>query len=281
MIKYLFFTTITILTFTLGSQAKETSNEVIRLWSIEQIGGEQNKLKQDSEDRGGGKTTFRNIKDPNLTFYPAKSDKPAPTIVYCPGGGYIQVSVVQPYIDWLNSIGYNVFFLKYSVPNMREAAFKDIQRAMRVVKHNAKKWNVDPNKIGVMGESAGGHLVARLSQNYLTPAYKAQDEADKQDCEPDFVIIISGAYFAKKRGGSVLADKHFHMKNDVAPTYFIYAKDDSKFINGGITYQKALTKAGKEAQIQIYEKGGHQLEGVNWYPECEKWLKQQVTYSKE
>jgi acetyl esterase/lipase len=142
---------------------------------------------------------------------------------------------------------------------------------MRVVRHNAEKWNVNPDQLGVLGSSAGGHLVARLSHNYTTSAYSAIDEVDKQSCEPAFVILTSAAYLFKDKKGPDLAEE-FHMKNKVAPTFLVYAKDDKAFFAGGVAYEKKLKSSGGSTQIMISQKGGHGLTGVNWYPECRGWL---------
>jgi len=166
-----------------------------------------------------------------------------------------------------------VFMLKYTVPDDREAAFRDIQRAMRVVCHNAEKWNVDPDQVGVMGTSAGGHLVLRLSQNYNEPAYKSFDDADQLSCEPAFVITGSAAYLCKSESDSSLAEE-FHMNDKVAPTFMVCAKDDINHFKGSVVYEKALKATGGITKIIISETGGHGLKGVDWYPVCRAWLKE-------
>ncbi|MFC5051853.1 sialate O-acetylesterase [Rubritalea spongiae] len=253
-------------------QAKKASNHpVIRLWPIEQIGGQTNYLKEESEDRGEGKTTFRNIKDPHLVVSQVSSDTPTPAVIYSPGGSYKQVSPVQGYIDWLNSLGFTVFTLKYTVPNDREAAYRDIQRAIRLVRHNAKKWNIDPKQLGLVGTSAGGHLSARLSQNYTESAYAPIDQADSQSCEPQFVLLRSAAYLAKKNKGSTIAEE-FHFNNKVPPTLLLYSKDDHNFVKGGIAYAEALEEASFPVKLLLYEKGGHSMQGVNWHSDAQSWI---------
>lgn len=245
---------------------------VIRLWPIEMVGGEENRLKEEYRARGGRKQ-ISGIKDPNLTVYQVKSSRPTPAVVYCPGGAYSVLDPQPELVQWLNEQGVTVFMLKYTIPGKREAAFADVQRALRLVRHQATTWNVDPDKLGVVGQSAGGHLIARLSQNYQQPAYEPIDDADRQGCAPKFAIVISGAYFfGPANQGPQLAEE-FHMKNKVAPTFFVYAKDD-KWCPGGIAYEAALKAAGFSTRIQLYEKGGHGLAGVDWYPVCGEWLAQ-------
>ncbi|MFC7338738.1 alpha/beta hydrolase [Haloferula chungangensis] len=256
-----------------GAQVDASGKKRIRLWPIDQVGGEANRLKQDSEDRGGGKITYRNIKDPNLTVYQVESDRPTPAVIYCPGGAYKQVSVLQSYIEWLNGMGITVFALNYTVPNDREAAFKDGQRAIRLVRHQASKWNIDPKQIGLIGNSAGGHLVSRLSQNYTTSAYPALDEADQESSQPQFVIVVSGAYYATESPGTELAEE-FHHKHPVAPTLLVYAKDDHNHYPGGLAYARSLKAADVSVRMMSYDHGGHGMKGVNWFPKCRKWLKE-------
>ncbi|MDF7799955.1 glycosyl hydrolase family 28 protein [Pontiellaceae bacterium B1224] len=245
---------------------------VIRLWPIEQVGGVQNRLKHEVTNRG--KIRYEHVKDPHLVVYPVERNEPTPAVIYCPGGGYQHLTPKPEVIEWLNDSGITVFMLKYTVPKDREAAFADMQRAMRVVRQHAKEWNVEPDQIGVLGSSAGGHLVARLSQNYTAPAYPAIDEADKHSCEPAFVILNSVAYLLTKEGKTYVPPiaEEFHMENKVAPTFMVAAKDDKTFFAGNVAYEKALKAAGGSATIIVSETGGHGLKEVDWYPACREWL---------
>lgn len=244
----------------------------IRLWPIKEVGGEANRLKFDNTYRG--KLRFENVKDPHMTVFPSDRSEPSPAVIYCPGGGYKHLTPKPELLKWLNESGVTVFMLKYTVPHDREAAIKDLQRAMRLVRHNATQWNIDPEQLGVIGSSAGGHLVARLSQNYDKPYYAAADTADKQSAEPNFVVLMSSAYFFKKEGKETTTefDEVFHMQGKIAPTFLVYAKDDHNFYLGGIAYEKALKATGIETHLVISETGGHGLKDVVWYPECREWL---------
>ena len=206
-----------------SSLKARTSKPVIRLWPIEMVGGEQNRLKEVFRQRRG-KEQLCGIKDPTLTVYQAEKTEPTPAIVYCPGGAYKVLGPDTKVIQWLNQQGITVFMLKYTIPDDRQAAFKDVQRAMRVVRLQAEKWNINPANIGVIGQSAGGHLVARLSQNYDKPAYQSIDDADKQSCQPNFTILISAAYFLGLADGPELAKKGFNFICMTEPTMFLEAK---------------------------------------------------------
>jgi acetyl esterase/lipase len=257
--------------------AQKDESPVIRLWPIEQVGGEPNRLKEEVTNRG--KIRYENVKDPNLTVFQVQSPQPTPAVIYCPGGGYAHLTPQPEIIKWLTDNGMTVFMLKYTVPKDREAAFRDVQRAMRVVRFNAEKWNINPEQIGVLGSSAGGHLVARLSQNYTDPAYEAIDAADRESCEPAFVVLTWAAYLLDGKAGPGLAPE-FHMKNSVAPTFLVYALDDS-FSTGGIAYEIALKATRTPTQIKLYEKGGHGLKDVDWYPVCGEWLRGLGILSKD
>ena len=101
---------------------------------------------------------IRNVSKPALEFFKAKSDKPTGLVVVCPGGGYGVIAYGHEgteIAEWLNSQGVSALVLKYRVPNNPMGALMDAQRAIRTARANAKEWNVDPNKIAVMGFSAG------------------------------------------------------------------------------------------------------------------------------
>ena len=244
---------------------------VIRLWPIERVGGEANRLKEQYRDGRGGKQLC-GIADPNLTVYQVKSDQPTPAVVYCPGGAYMILDPQVSLVELLNAQGITVFMLKYTIPKNPDAAFEDIQRAMCLVRHQAKKWNVDPDNIGVLGNSAGAHLAARLTQNYNQKAYAPIDTADAVSCEPDFAILQCAAYFQGRRMDQDFDAELFHMKNKVAPTFLTYSKDD-KFCKGGVEYEKRLKEAGGDIHLKLYEKGGHGMGGCDWFSEAATWLK--------
>ncbi len=247
---------------------------VIRLWPIELVGGEPNRLKEEYREQNGRKQ-LSVIRDPNLTVYQAENAKPTAALVYCPGGAYriLGMPSEERLTRWTD-LGITVFVLKYTIPEDLDAAFKDVQRAMRLVRHQAERWNIDPNRVGLFGNSAGGHLSARLSQNYAQPAYDPIDEADRSSCEPDFVVLQCAAYFFGRPPGAELDGDLFHMTNKVAPTFLTYARDD-KFCEGGVAYEKALRDAGHATRIKLFDQGGHGMKGCDWFPAARDWLREQ------
>jgi acetyl esterase/lipase/lysophospholipase L1-like esterase len=247
---------------------------VIRLWPIAMVGGEQNRLKENFRTNRRGIRQLSGIKDPNLTVFKADSRQPTPAVVYCPGGGYMILDPRPELIQRLNTQGITVFMLKYTIPDHPDAAFQDIQRAMRLVRHQAKKWNVDPNRIGVVGNSAGSHLSARLTQNYDQKTYEPIDAADKLSCEPQFAVLQCAAYFQGRTMDKEFDAELFHMKNKTAPTFLTYSTDD-KFCKGGVEYAKRLTAAGGPIELKLFEKGGHGMEGCDWFSDAAEWMEEQ------
>ncbi len=130
-----------------------------------------------------------NVAVPTLTLYPAKAggSGPGPAVVVFPGGGYTILAMDlegTEVCDWLNSAGVTCVLLKYRVPNSgpypkSSAALQDAQRAVGLVREHATEWGIDPNRVGVLGFSAGGHLAAAISTHYDQRLYDPIDAADK------------------------------------------------------------------------------------------------------
>ncbi|BDS07974.1 xylanase [Oceaniferula spumae] len=250
----------------------EPDKPVIRLWPIEMVGVEKNRLREEQIVRKD-KISVTNVLDPNLTVYLAKSDRPTAAVIFCPGGAYKKLSYrPEEEIKKWNDLGISLFLLKYTVPDNPDAAFKDIQRAVRLIRHQADKWNIDPNRIGLQGNSAGGHLCVRLSQNYQQKVYEPIDDADRVRCNPNFVIARSAAYFQGRKSDLEFDEALFPMKNKVAPTFLTYSKDD-KFSIGGTEYAKRLKKAGGTVHLKLFKGGGHGMRGCDWFTPATLWLK--------
>ena len=254
-----------------------TNEPIIRLWPIQNVGGEANRLKQTYRDYRG-KIHLCEVKDPHLIVYPAKTDKPATALIYNPGGAYMILDLPsrQKTQQW-NDLGITVFVHKYTIPDQAEQAeqaFQDLQRAIRLVRFQAKKWHINPNKIGLFGNSAGGHLAARLSQNTSKNIYPPLDQADKQSCEPNFLILQCAAYFHGRPLGKEFDTQTFPFKSKVAPTFLTYSKDD-KFYPGGLDYKNNMLALGLPIQFTTFETGGHGMRNCDWFSEAVKWLKSQ------
>ncbi len=205
-----------------------------------------------------------NVSNPTLTLYPPQGKNNGAAVVVFPGGGY-QILAIDlegtEVCSWLNSIGMNCILLKYRVPDSgpypkSSAALQDAQRALGLVRLHATEWHIDPNRVGVLGFSAGGHLAAAISTHFEKRLYPPIDSADQQSCRPDFAVIIYPGYLA-------LADKDFapnpniHVTAQTPPAFLVQAEDDPVHVENSIVYFMALKKAGVPAEMHIYAQGGH------------------------
>ncbi|MCK5065960.1 MAG: alpha/beta hydrolase, partial [Bacteroidales bacterium] len=142
----------------------------------------------------------RNVQKPDIAiFLPSKKNSTGEAVVICPGGGYGILAYDWEGSDiarWLNSEGIAAFVLKYRLPGSKsnivphKSPLMDAQRAMRMVRSNAEKWNVDPGKIGIMGFSAGGHLASTLSTHFDVGDPSSDDPVEHESCRPDFSVLI-------------------------------------------------------------------------------------------
>ena len=227
-----------------------------------------------------------NVSVPTLTLYPPKGNNSGAAVVVFPGGGYSILAIDlegTEVCDWLNSAGITCVLLKYRVPNTgpypkSAAALQDAQRAMGLVRQHAAEWHIDPNRIGVLGFSAGGHLAAAISTHFEQRLYDPIDEADKLSCRPDFAVVVYPGYLA-------LADKNFAANADInptantPPTFIVQAEDDPVHIENSTVYFLQLKNAKVPAELHIYAQGGHgyglrrtELPVTTWPASVETWL---------
>ena len=143
--------------------------------------------------------------------------------------------------------------LKYRIPNNREGAYQDLQRAMRLARAHAVDWGIQPDKLGVIGFSAGGHLAARLSTHFSQAAYPEIDASDKLSCRPDFAIL---GYPAFLEVNGTLAPE-VHVASDTPKTLMFMAEDDAKHVLSAKVYDAALTTAKIPHEFDLYPTGGH------------------------
>ena len=236
-----------------------------------------------------GKPLIRlgNVSVPTITYYAPKHAKgPAPAIVVFPGGGYHILAMDlegTEVCDWLNEAGLACVLLKYRVPDSgpfpkSSAALQDAQRAVGLVRQHASDWGIDPKKVGVLGFSAGGHLVAALSTHFDKRLYDRVDEADDLSCRPDFAVVIYPGYLA-------LADKNMAPNPDIEPTaqtpptFLVQAEDDPVHVENATTYFLQLKKEKVPTELHIYSEGGHgyglrrtTLPVTTWPDTMEIWL---------
>jgi len=198
-----------------------------------------------------------NISHPTLTVFPAaRKNRPAPAMIVCPGGGYNYVVYDKEGTEiamWLNSIGITALVLKYRVPENREGALQDLQRALSLARaHAAESLRIDV-PLGVMGFSAGGNVAAKASMLFEHRTYPAIDSVDKQSCRPDFAVLVYPAYLEKD--GQLTTD--LNLKARIPPTLIISAEDDKTYVASSKTYHAALDAANVPNELLLYPTGGH------------------------
>jgi acetyl esterase/lipase len=209
---------------------------------------------------------IENVMQPTITVYsPTQNNSGAAVIVY-PGGGFnvlaIDIEGTEA-CDWLNLNGITCVLLKYRVPCKHIGAYRecpqahqDAQRAMRIVRSHANKWRINPNKIGVLGFSAGAHM-AIVSSTRFDRMYVAVDDADKLSSRPDFALVFYPGRMAR-RELKFVPNPDIKVSDKTSPTFLVHAYDDEMNpVENSLVYAAALRNAKVPAEIHIYAKGGH------------------------
>jgi acetyl esterase/lipase len=166
--------------------------------------------------------------------------------------------------DWLTAKGITCVLLKYRVPCLKtgdyrdcRTALEDAQRAIGLVRFQAAQLHVDPHRIGVLGFSAGGHLVAAVSTHFERRVYRPVDAADATSCRPDFAIALYPGHLASSEHNWAL-NPDIRVARATPPTFLVQAEDDPVDpVENSIVYHWALRKAGVPVEIHLFEKGGH------------------------
>jgi acetyl esterase/lipase len=278
-------------------------NKVIDIWNGRIPGAiENDTIKETIFHLPNGAPRIKLVTDPTLTlFKPNEANGTA--VIICPGGGYEWLAFDKEgtnIADWLNKFGITAFVLKYRLPNdfiMQNKSIgplQDAQEAVRIVRKNSAKWNIDPDKIGIMGFSAGGHLASTASTHFNEKVYRS----DSTSAKPDFSILIypvismrheithmgSRENLLGKNPGEQLIE-HFsnelQVNKDTPPAFLVCAEDDRTVpVENSIQYFLALKKFGIPAELHIYEKGGHGFgmgskgeTEADWPEACVHWLK--------
>jgi acetyl esterase/lipase len=270
---------------------------------------------------GRGGFDVENVTRPTITVYAPSGKNTGVAVVVFPGGGYLNLAIDlegTEVCDWLVPKGITCVLLKYRVPNEAgypkpapypesgpypesPIALEDAQRTLGLVRLHAAEWHIDPHKIGVLGFSAGGHLVAATSTYFNKRLYPVADAADKESCRPDFAVVlypghlsISAAEWDAAQGAKkyvlhypATADKELGINPDLRvtrqtpPTFLLQAEDDNvDSVNDSLAYYIALKQAGVPVEMHLYAQGGHAFGlrrtkfPITAWPELvEKWLR--------
>lgn len=202
--------------------------------------------------------TVGNVSVPTLTIYLPPADQATGiALLYCSGGSYNKVSAVSDDVGnaaYFVPKGVAVVVLKYrtSPPSLDfSAALADAARAIRLVRHRSKEWNIDPKKIGMLGGSAGGHLILTMATHWDRGKKDAFDPIDRESCRPDFVALLC-PWPAKQ------SIKDFPINKETPPALICSARDDTVApVSFAQDIKHAYDQAGVPAQLWIIDSGGH------------------------
>lgn len=238
----------------------------------------------------GGKpwTYVDSVSQPTMTVYSPVGRNTGAAVVVFPGGGYEILAIDlegTEACDWLTSTGITCVLLKYRVPcavsgphRDCRTALQDAQRTVGLVRFHAARWHIDPHKIGVLGFSAGGHMVAAISTHFVRRLYTPVDSADATSCRPDFAIALYPGHLATR--ADFLSNPDIRVTRRTPPTFLVQARDDPVDpVANSLAYHAALVKAGVPVEMHLYAHGGHAF-GLrrtsapitDWPRFAERWL---------
>lgn len=208
------------------------------------------KMKQEMGD--DGILRIQQMPVPTLQKFPVVKSPKGKVVIVCPGGGYQILAVNHEGTEiaqWLNALGYTAYVLRYRVPDNREGALQDVQRAIRIARAE------NPGKqVGVMGFSAGASLTARAATRFQLPSYTATDETDTQSARPDFAALIYPAYMDEGEHHTLTPELTI---TEQTPPFFVFQTADDPYGNSALVISQALRNHKIPVQLHIYEKGGH------------------------
>jgi acetyl esterase/lipase len=242
-----------------------------------------------------------NVSQPTMTVYSPKGKNTGAAVVVFPGGGYTILAIDlegTEVCDWLTSKGITCVLLKYRVPGeglypkaapypksgaypRSPIALEDAQRTIGLVRLHSAEWHIDPHKIGVLGFSAGGHLVAATSVHFAQRLYPAIDAADHESCRPDFAVAIYPGHLAVDENSFGLnPDVRTHITLQTPPTFLLQNEDDNvDGVEQALSYYAGLKKVGVPVEMHLYAQGGHafglrrtKLPVTAWPQLVETWL---------
>jgi acetyl esterase/lipase len=217
---------------------------------------------------------------PTITPYLPASNTTGPAMLICPGGGYAHLAAHEgnDYALWLNQHGITCFVLKYRLGSSNyhyPVEFEDVSRAMRLVRANAAQWHIDPQRIGIMGSSAGGHLTSMLLTHFDDGNPNASDPIERQSSRPDLgilcyaVIDMSGKYTHQGSKDNLLGpnpepglaefvSSQLQVKPNTPPCFIWCTYEDTTVpMENSLMFADALRKNHVPFDLHIYEKGRH------------------------
>jgi acetyl esterase/lipase len=225
------------------------------------------------------------VQEPDIAvFLPSKQNATGQAVIICPGGGYEYLSYDWEGTDFaklLNANGIAAFVLKYRLPVSKSnviprlSPLMDAQRAMRMVRANADKWNIKKDNIGIMGFSAGGHLASTLATRFDEGNKNAADTIEQQSCRPDFAVLVYPVISMSKsimhagsrnnligeHPDSSLAKEYsgeLQVTKNTPPTFLVHTIDDNAVpVENSLLFYQAMKDHGVSGELHVYPHGGH------------------------
>lgn len=242
-------------------------------------------------------TGIDNVTRPTMTVYAPMGTNTGVAVVVFPGGGFEGLAIDlegTEVCDWLTSEGITCVLLKYRVPSLpydwhchcrpnelarSTLALEDAQRTMGLLRLHASQWHIDPHKVGVLGFSAGGFLVAEISTQYQHRLYDLIDAADRESCRPDFAVAVYPGHLWTHDKLELNPD--IRVTANTPPTFLVQAEDDHvDGVSQSLVYYVALKNAGVPVEMHLYAHGGHafglrrtKLPITAWPLLAQSWLK--------
>ncbi|MCW3100935.1 MAG: alpha/beta hydrolase [Chthonomonadaceae bacterium] len=235
-----------------------------------------------------------NVTTPTISvFRPSRKKNTGAAMVICPGGGYWNLAwdlEGEEVAGWLNSEGITSIVLKYRVPRREgqperlpaPGPLLDAQRAVSLVRSNARNWGIDPNRIGMVGFSAGGHLTMMTATNFDRRSYEPIDKIDTVSCRPDFAVVIYSGYFlSDNKDSDILAD-YIRIPENTPPIFLAHSNDDTTArAKHSVLMYLALYKAHVPTELHVFAAGEHGFgvrkttrPGATWPNLCISWLRE-------
>lgn len=240
---------------------------------------------------------------PMVTPFILEGEKTSGAIIVCPGGGYSHRAKHEgaPVCEWLNSIGISAFLLDYRVaPYKHPVPLLDAKRAIRYVRYHAKKWNINKDKIGILGFSAGGHLAATVGTHFDLGNLHAIDPIDKESCKPNLLVLCYPviSFLEHYHEGSIntllgegskeeecyLLSAEKQVTKTTPATFIWHTADDASVpVENSLQFVSALSANKIPFELHVFENGRHGLglaDNANpnvakWTDLCRSWLKKQ------
>jgi len=262
---------------TCSSRATAADPEQIMLWPADHSANQGEERSTDADPPWMSR--FVTTKPSILAYLPEQRTGSA--VVICPGGGYAGLSMEKEGVEvaeWMNGRGVAAFVLRYRCgggANQQPVPLSDAQRALRIVRSRADQWQIDPQRIGILGFSAGGHLASTAATMFDPGQPDADDLIERQSSRPDFAVLVYPVISMRSgvtHGGSrhnLLGERadialvanwstDERVDVDTPPTFLVHASDDLAVpVKNSLLFYEALVNHGVVAELHVYEQGGH------------------------